>query len=276
MIIVALSVPFAALSSPDALAKEEARLLKITNEFRAVRGLPALAPIAALSDSAEIKSRDMAANNYFAHESPRKVSLPELMNQVGYRYEEAGENLAMGYASAESVLRAWIESPSHLAILSNPQFTEFGNAFIPGTFAEYRTIYVTEHFGRPARSGGAVKVLSSGESKDQIKKETPNINKSAVQAMPAQEVRGEEVSAVSVDPVKIPPPTLSLKYELGKNFLTEFTSGFAYWQGMYIFFALFFLAALGINIFVEIRKQHFHIIAQTGAMVLLLAVMALY
>src|SRR5262249_29294741 len=50
------------------------------------------------------------------------------LNTVGYEYMAAGENIAYGYADANAVFQAWINSAGHRANILNPSFTQLGAA----------------------------------------------------------------------------------------------------------------------------------------------------
>jgi len=72
--------------------------------------------------------------------------------------------------------------------------------------------------------------------------------------------------------VKIVSPTPIEKYTRSRDYLSPLTSLFTVSKNIYLGFALFFIVALILNIFIEIRRQHYHIIAQTlGVIVLLLS-----
>lgn len=45
---------------------------------------------------------------------------------VNANAKKVGENVAFGYDNAEDVLKAWLSSPSHKALIENPYYTHFG------------------------------------------------------------------------------------------------------------------------------------------------------
>ena len=69
-------------------------MLGYINEARAQAGLHALKLDAKLCEGATLKSQDMAANNYFSHQSPTYGSPFEMMRSLGISYRYAGENIA--------------------------------------------------------------------------------------------------------------------------------------------------------------------------------------
>ena len=47
-----------------------------------------------------------------------------MMREFGISYRTAGENIAMGYQSAQSVVNGWMNSPGHRANILNPSFEQ--------------------------------------------------------------------------------------------------------------------------------------------------------
>jgi uncharacterized protein YkwD len=140
------------------LANFEADALRIVNQYRAAgascgsRG--SFAPTAALTINAKLTSAayahssDMAANDYFSHDSQDGRSMVDRINATGYAWSTVGENIAAGYFSVQSAVDGWMASDGHCANLMNPRFTEFGLACARNTASTYR-IYWTQDLGRP-------------------------------------------------------------------------------------------------------------------------------
>lgn len=101
-------------------------VIDLTNAERQKNGLPALKKDANLMKSAQAKSVDMYENNYFAHESPSGESPFDLMKKHGVTYRTAGENIAQGHTTPESVVTAWMNSPGHRDNILNADFTHIG------------------------------------------------------------------------------------------------------------------------------------------------------
>ena len=117
-----------------ALEQEACRLV---NEQRAAHGLPALKLDAALGASARIKSRDMKNNRYFSHTSPTYGSPFQMMKQFGITYRSAGENIAMGYRTAEAVVQAWMASATHRANILSRNYTTIGIGYADGYWTQW-------------------------------------------------------------------------------------------------------------------------------------------
>src|SRR5258706_1180735 len=77
-------------------------LLNLTNAERAKEGLSALTYNDKLATAARAKATDMFADDYWAHISPKTGKTPWVFIQdAGYTYTYAGENLARGFTSAQ-------------------------------------------------------------------------------------------------------------------------------------------------------------------------------
>jgi Cysteine-rich secretory protein family len=127
-----------------------------TNAARTTNGLPALTESPLLDAAAQEKANDMVANNYFAHTSPSGISPWYWFTNVGYSFEDAGENLAVNFADSLDVTNAWLASPDHRANILDPQFTQIGMATAQGTYDGSPAIYVVELFGTPELAAAPV------------------------------------------------------------------------------------------------------------------------
>lgn len=132
--LIVTAVFFSGIAAPGATAEAasldslESELVSEINSFRASRGLGLLTVSDTLTFSAKWMATDMATQNYFAHQSLDGRSPTQRMADAGYpAYETwAGENLAAGYATAREVVNGWINSPGHLAVLTNPNYKAIG------------------------------------------------------------------------------------------------------------------------------------------------------
>ena len=116
----------------------EREVIRLVNVERAKHGLAPLTEDATLTRTARMKSQDMRDNRYFDHNSPTYGSPFDLMKAQGVRYRTAGENIAMGYATPEAVVNAWMNSPGHRANILNASYTKIGVGYIGN--------YWTQHF----------------------------------------------------------------------------------------------------------------------------------
>jgi uncharacterized protein YkwD len=114
----------AATSSSEAFGVSE--IINLSNASRVQFGSPELQVNATLMNAAQTKAEDMAKKRYFSHYSPDGTSPWNFINDSGYVYAVAGENLAITNESAESVIRGWLSSPSHRENLLSKDYADFG------------------------------------------------------------------------------------------------------------------------------------------------------
>lgn len=146
------TMPIGSLSVAYASPVTADKLIELTNQARADNGLNTLLINSLLIESAQGKSNDMLAKNYFAHTSPEGVTPWDWFVGVGYDYIYAGENLAKNYATAEAMFNAWMNSPTHRANILSENYREIGIAIA----TDGSVIYATQHFGtqKPGKTAG--------------------------------------------------------------------------------------------------------------------------
>lgn len=124
----------------------ENEVARLVNVERAKAGLPALSINWQLARVARYKSQDMVNNNYFSHTSPTYGSPFDMIRAFGISFTAAGENIAMGQTSPQSVMTAWMNSSGHRANILNPNYTQIGVGYAKDS---YGRPYWTQEFIRP-------------------------------------------------------------------------------------------------------------------------------
>lgn len=124
-------------------------LIDMTNVSRQQSGFQSLKENTLLSQAAYLKANDMLENDYFSHYSPEGVSPWHWLEQAGYDYRQAGENLAIGFLESEQVHLAWMKSVSHKENILNANYQETGIAVVRGDFQGKETTLVVQFFGTP-------------------------------------------------------------------------------------------------------------------------------
>lgn len=125
------------------------KIIELTNLERAGLGLSPLKHNSLLSEAARQKAADMFAFNYWAHVSPSGRTPWSFFSDVGYKYQYAGENLARDFRDPDSVVRAWMNSPSHRENIVNGKYSEIGVAVVDGSLQGAETTLVVQLFGTP-------------------------------------------------------------------------------------------------------------------------------
>lgn len=114
------------------------------NEDRIAYGVAPIRVDSQLSLAAKLKAEDMVRNGYFAHTSPQGLTPWHWFTQVEYRYDYAGENLALGFSTANGTHYAFMRSPSHRANILNKKYCDIG---IYTTYTLEGKVLVVEEFG---------------------------------------------------------------------------------------------------------------------------------
>jgi len=121
----------------------------LTNEERKSEHLLALNTNPILNKAAEMKALDMAEKGYFAHTSPEGKTPWYWLERVGYKYQYAGENLAINFADSKDVTNAWMNSPTHKANIVKDKYTEVGTGIATGLYEGRETVFVAQVYANP-------------------------------------------------------------------------------------------------------------------------------
>ena len=128
-------------------------MLNRVNYERRSRGLVAVATDTRLRTSAQNYANDMAAKHYYGGSNHvgstyANYTFPRRLKAVGYTsYRQARENIAYGYVTVASVMRAWMNSPGHRISLLKSGMRHAGLG-LANSDDEYGFRWVQE-FGEP-------------------------------------------------------------------------------------------------------------------------------
>lgn len=150
IVVFVISLPLTAWLTPDLMIEQAQRIISLTNSIRTNLGVTVLVENDLLNISAYNKAQDMLVNQYFAHSSSDGKKVGAWLKSVNYDYQVAGENLAMGFSSAENVVRAWTKSETHYQNIIDSDFTEIGVGVVAGNYSDQETTLVAQHFGSPS------------------------------------------------------------------------------------------------------------------------------
>jgi uncharacterized protein YkwD len=101
----------------------ESKILELVNEHRVSIGLSALQPLDIVSNVAGGHTDYMIKVENINHDNFAKRSENLIKNAHA---KTVGENVAYGYFTAENVLKGWLDSEGHRAVIENPKYTHFG------------------------------------------------------------------------------------------------------------------------------------------------------
>ena len=108
----------------------ENEVIRLVNEIRVKNGMSELKSDWELSRVARFKSQDMKDNNYFSHTSPVYGSPFQMMKSFGISYKSAGENIARGQKTPETVVNAWMNSKGHRENILNSSYNTIGVGYV--------------------------------------------------------------------------------------------------------------------------------------------------
>jgi hypothetical protein len=139
-------------------------IVVLSNQERLSHGLTSLTLDDKLSQAAAKKAADMFAKNYWAHVSPTGTQPWFFITESGYSYRYAGENLARDFSDPNSVVQAWMNSPTHRDNLLNSRYQNIGVAVVDGVLEGRETTLVVQMFGTKLSSAPAVSGTSASIS----------------------------------------------------------------------------------------------------------------
>ena len=216
-------------------------LADLTNEERQAQNLPILTVSSLLNESAQMKANDMATYGYFAHTSPTGKTPWYWLEQVGYQYQYAGENLAINFSDSKDVTNAWMASPTHKANIVKGNYTEIGTAVASGMYEGHDAVFVVQVYANPLPKVVAVESTSSVQTGAKTTPEIPKIT-----TVPeASNVLGSEVVNNYATPTV--QPTFWQKAFASPRNTTNII--------LYIIFGIIFIALL-LYIVIKMRNHH--------------------
>ena len=121
-------------------AQMSMQLVQMLNSYRASHGLATLATTTALTQAAMTRSKEITV--VFDHVRPNGTSCFTVSSAV------SGENIAGGYANAQSFMNGWMNSPSHNANMLNGSFKAVGISVFAVKTAYGYTYFAVQNFGR--------------------------------------------------------------------------------------------------------------------------------
>lgn len=125
-------------------------LVTLANTDRAEAGVDMLEEDPLLARAAQLKAEDMAARGYFAHVDPEGREPWYWLDEVGYSYRYAGENLAVDFTESVEVEDAWMNSPTHKANILKGAYTNMGIGVAKGVYEGRETLFVVQFFAQPS------------------------------------------------------------------------------------------------------------------------------
>ena len=97
---------------------------EITNNYRSLVGVSSLTLDSSLVEAANIRAKELSDS--FSHTRPNGSSCFTVLSGLGISYGTAGENIAAGYSSSQSVMEGWRSSSGHYQNIISSKFKKIG------------------------------------------------------------------------------------------------------------------------------------------------------
>ncbi|TXS09935.1 hypothetical protein EAO71_36895 [Streptomyces sp. ms191] len=102
------------------------QVIALANEEREKAGCRPLRAESRLRSSAQAHADDMAARDYYDHESPEGRDAGDRISRAGYAWSAWAENIHRGPKTAVRAMEDWMESEAHRHNILNCSFREIG------------------------------------------------------------------------------------------------------------------------------------------------------
>ena len=97
---------------------------EITKKYRSLVGVSFLTLDSSLVEAASIRAKELSDS--FSHTRPKGSSCFTVLSELGISYGTAGENIAAGYSSPQSVMEGWHSSSGHYQNIISSKFKKIG------------------------------------------------------------------------------------------------------------------------------------------------------
>ena len=142
--------PIATVQAAPRLDARERAIVRAINRQRTKHGLARVRSTRRLARAADYHSWEMLDANYFAHESRDGTPFDQRVRRYA-NHRSVGETLAMlggcGKRTARRVVRRWMNSAGHRAILLSSTFRRVGLGKRTGDLGGSRACVITADFG---------------------------------------------------------------------------------------------------------------------------------
>ena len=141
----------------------------LINSFRAQNGLGPVSVDPALIETARYQAVAMASRDVLSHEVAGDFTTR--MNNAGFVYANATENVGAGHTSVADAINAWIRSPHHRENMLMKDATRIGMVKADAPQSRYRTYWALDITS--AAAGAGPKLISSNAKPTKGKPGTP-------------------------------------------------------------------------------------------------------
>lgn len=113
------------------------QIAELVNAERAKIGLSPVTLDATLSKAAQVRAKEIV--NQFSHTRPNGSSFSTAITEQEFSFRGAGENIAYGQETPQTVMNAWMNSDGHRANILNANYTTIGVGYYQQNGINYWT-----------------------------------------------------------------------------------------------------------------------------------------
>jgi uncharacterized protein YkwD len=188
-----------------AMTAAEQQVLQLINEERARNGLGPLVATETLDAAAAWLAADLSTIDGLDHTDTQGRDLRDRLNAFDYPSNSTiRENIAAGYATPESVVKGWINSPGHYANILADEAEAAGIALYEAPGTTYRYFWVID-FGSVVDSGAPAGSTPTAPAADPVQI-TGSVPSKGVGLMVVQETAAPDqlVATVAANGCQVP------------------------------------------------------------------------
>ena len=135
------------VSAPAFCSEYASGTVMLTNAFRAFYNVPAVKTDAALAAVAQTHSMEMAAKDYYSHDSHDGTPFYRRLEDAGISYVISGENIAAGSMFPWETLQRWVTSEGQRKNLLQPSYTSVGTGVAFNPSSRYQLYWTQDYLG---------------------------------------------------------------------------------------------------------------------------------
>lgn len=143
-------------TSPAISASWQEQMLSSLNTMRSDKGLKPLKLCNSLSKAAQDFAKEMATQNFYAHEGLDGSTPGQRIQSAGYKWQSSrssagiAENIAAGQGSVLEVMKDWKNSTGHFKNMTGSKFVHVGFGMSGSVKSTYKKYWV-QNFGYGAK-----------------------------------------------------------------------------------------------------------------------------
>lgn len=122
----------------------KSEVLRLINIERVNNGLNALQEMPTLNKLADVRAQE--SNVLFSHKRPNGTMCSTIFSDYDLSYSTIGENLAYGYSTPSTLVKAWMNSKSHRENILSNHYTYTGIGYYKN---QNGTLYCSQLFYTP-------------------------------------------------------------------------------------------------------------------------------